>query len=127
MGKALKEKKIMPDLIVSSSAKRAKLTAKGLAKELGYSGSILFEDALYFCEPEDWIKRVRQIDPKYRHIFIIGHNPELTELANSLIEENIENVPTLGIVGLEVKADNWRDFRKEIVKKAFFIYPKMYL
>ncbi len=40
MADKLKEKKIMPDLILSSSAKRAKLTAKGLAQSIGYNGKI---------------------------------------------------------------------------------------
>jgi len=126
MAKALNDRKIMPDIILSSSAKRAKLTAKGLAKELGYDGKILFEKTLYFCDPKQWIARIRHINPKYKRVFIIGHNPELTELANILIDESIENIPTLGIVGLEINSKGWEKFEKEPIKKTFFIYPKIF-
>ena len=36
MADALLENGVMPDLILSSSANRAKLTAEGLANEIGY-------------------------------------------------------------------------------------------
>ena len=71
MAKALNEKKVMPDLILSSSAKRAQLTAKGLAKELGYGGKIKYSDALYMAEPIDVISIIKEIKDKYNNdIFV---------------------------------------------------------
>ena len=126
MAKALREKKIKPDLIISSSAKRAKLTAKGLAKELGYDKKILFLKGLYFCEPSTWFDVIRDIDDKYENIFIVGHNPEITEVTNMLIDDYIDNVPTLGIIGFKVSVKKWKKFERENAFFNFFIYPKMY-
>ncbi len=126
MANALKERRVIPDLILSSSAKRAKLTAKGLAKEIEYSGKITYIDALYMAEPIDVISIIQEIKDKYDNVFIVGHNPETTELTDQMLDDYIENVPTLGIVALELPIKHWKEFKPEKVKLNFFIYPKMY-
>ena len=126
MAKALKEKKVMPDIILSSSAKRAKLTAKGLAKEIEYSGEIKYIDALYMAEPETIQGFIKDVSNKYDTLFVVGHNPETTELSNILIDDYIDNVPTLGIVALKLPIDDWKAFKMGKGKMQFFIYPKMF-
>ena len=126
MADALKERKVMPDLILCSSAKRAKLTAKGLAKEIDYHGEIKYIDALYMAESLDVISIINEIKDKYDNVFIVGHNPETTELTDLMLDDYIDNVPTLGIVALELPIKHWKKFKPEKVKLNFFIYPKMY-
>lgn len=126
MAEVLKEKKIMPDLILSSSAKRAKLTAKGLAKNIGYKGKIKYSDALYMAEPEEVISMIKEIEDQYDTVYIVGHNPETTELTDLMLDEYIDNVPTLGIVALNISIKHWGKIKSEKVKLDFFIYPKMF-
>ena len=126
MAGVLKEKKIMPDLMLSSSAKRARLTAEGLANNIDYSGKIKYIDALYMAEPTEVIHMIKEIKDKYNAVFIVGHNPETTELTELLIDETIDNVPTLGIVALNVAIEHWGNIKAENIKLDFFIYPKMF-
>ncbi len=126
MANALKEKKVMPDLILSSSAKRARLTAKGLAKEIGYEGKIKYIDALYMAAPLDVISIIKEIKDKYDDVWIVGHNPETTELTDLMLDDYIDNVPTLGIVALKLPIKHWKKMKPEKAKLRFFIYPKMY-
>ena len=126
MSDALQKKKVMPDLILSSSAKRAKLTAKGLANEMEYQGEIKYIDALYMAEPIEVISIIQKIKDKYDNVFIVGHNPETTELTDLLLDDYIDNVPTLGVVALQLPIKHWKKFKPEKVKLDFFIYPKMY-
>ena len=126
MAEVLSKKKIMPDLILSSSAKRARLTAEGLVKNIHYSGKITYIDALYMAEPAEVIDRIKEIKDKHNVVFIVGHNPETTELTELLIDETIDNVPTLGIVALNVAIEHWKKIKAENVKLDFFIYPKMF-
>ena len=127
MGNALKELGIKPDLIISSSAKRAKKTAKGLAKKLDYKNDLMLLDSLYMCEPQQWMETIQNIPEKYQSVFIIGHNPEITDAVNMLIDDYIDNIPTLGIVGFDVSAQKWKEFERHNAKLKFFIYPKMYI
>ena len=126
MANALKEKKVMPDFILSSSAKRAKLTAKGLAKKIGYRGKIKYIDTLYMAEPETIQEHIKDVNDKYDTLFVVGHNPETTELSNLMIDNYIDNVPTLGIVALDLPIDHWRKFKLSEGEMQFFIYPKMF-
>lgn len=126
MANVLQRMEIKPDLIISSSAKRAKKTAKGLAENLGYDKEIMLLDTLYMCEPQEWMETIRHIPGDFQSVFIIGHNPEITDFVNSLIDDYIDNIPTLGIVGLEVAAPTWDKFEQQNARFSFFIYPKMY-
>jgi len=126
MANALKEKNVMPDLILSSSAKRARLTTKGLAKEIGYSGNIKYIDALYMAEPETIHRLIKDVDDIVDTLFIVGHNPETTELSNMMSNDYIDNIPTLGIVALELSINHWKKFKMGKGKIEFFIYPKMF-
>ncbi|KYJ86270.1 SixA phosphatase family protein [Sulfurovum riftiae] len=126
MAEALKKRGIMPDLILSSAAKRARKTAKGLAKELRYKDEIVFDEALYFTEPEEMIAYIQRTEDRYESVFLIGHNPEMTELSNMLTETYIDNIPTLGIVGLTLPIEKWEEFKAHKAKMDFFIFPKMF-
>ncbi len=126
MAKWMKEKKIIPDYVLSSSAKRAKRTAKGLLTEARIDKKIAYKKALYFTTPEHMIEIIKMIDDKYKEVFLFGHNPEMTELVNLLLEESIENVPTLGIVGLQSHIKSWKKFEPQNVRLDFFIYPKLF-
>ena len=126
MANALKEKKVIPDLILSSSAKRAKLTAKGLAKKIGYRGKIQYIDALYMAKPETIVRLIKDVNDTVDTLFIVGHNPETTELSNIMTDDYIDNVPTLGIVAFKIPIDHWRKFKLTEGKTEFFIYPKMF-
>jgi phosphohistidine phosphatase len=126
MAKALKQKGVIPDLILSSAAKRAKRTAKGLAKELEYRGEIYFDEALYFTEPEEMMEGIREVDDSYETLFLIGHNPEMTELSNTMTDTFIDNIPTLGIVGLTLSIEKWKEFEAHKAKIDFFVFPKMF-
>lgn len=126
MGEALRDHDVKPELIISSTAKRALLTAQGLAKELKYKKKIEEEVSLYLCEKEQWLETIASIDDKYDSVFIVGHNPEITDLVNSLIDDYIDNIPTLGIVAFKVASKKWKKFSAEKIKMDFFIYPKMF-
>ena len=126
MANALKEKRVMPDLILSSSAKRAKLTAKGLAKKIGYHGKIQYIDALYMAEPETIVRLIKDVNDKFDTLFIVGHNPETTEFSNIMTDDYIDNVPTLGIAAFNLPIDHWGKFKLGEGQMQFFIYPKMF-
>ena len=51
MGEILQNEHLVPDLIISSSAKRARSTAKAVAKAAEYNGDITFNQSLYAAPP----------------------------------------------------------------------------
>jgi len=126
MSKVLNERGIIPDLILTSSATRASLTAKGLANNLPQNVKIKCLDALYMAEPLEVIEVIKEIKDKYNTLFIVGHNPETTELTDLMMDDTIDNVPTLGIVAFNVPIKHWKKFSPEKAILDFYIYPKMF-
>jgi len=68
---------------------------------------------------------LRGVSDSFETIFVIGHNPTITDCANALTGDNLENVPTSGIYGVEMAIDSWLKLRNGIGKKIFFQAPKL--
>lgn len=120
MAARLKQRGLMPDLIVSSPAVRALATARIMAGELGYGNDIVVDEELYPASPSGVLETVKAIDDSVRIVIIVSHNPTLTELANYFSSEEIGNVPTCGIVMLSIA-----DWKRP--QEALFLdmdYPK---
>lgn len=123
MAKRLIQKGISPDLIYSSSANRAKTTALLITKELQCVNKLVFKDELYDTEPLHIIAIINQTPHDVNTLFVVGHNPELGELASYLVGLE-ENIPTSGIVEIAINANDWSNFSKQECSLVSFDYPK---
>lgn len=127
MGQLLRQKGVQPDLFLSSSAKRARKTAKHIAAAIEYPfESIVFNRELYLAGEEKLFDVVAKTDDAVETLFLVGHNYGLTDLADSLTSADIENVPTAGIVGIEI-GDSWKDIHPGKATLQFFDYPKKFV
>ena len=78
----LVERKYPVDMIYSSPAKRAIKTAKIFAKIADKSISLIETvPVLYHGNCEDILSWLRNIDPRFNCLLLVGHNPILSELA----------------------------------------------
>ncbi len=123
MGKRLRKKKIMPDLILSSPAKRAKMTVKSIAKKVHYDKKIVFEKSIYEADEHILQSIVKTIDDKYNITFLIGHNPGLNDLIESYVSFD-ENLPTCGVVCIRFTCKHWSDTNSKNATLSFVDYPK---
>jgi len=127
MGSYLALRKIHPDLILSSAALRAQLTADGLMDKTGYSGRVQYMDELYLTKPEMLINVLSLQEDQYESIMLIGHNPALSELANILQHENFTKFPTLGVLAITLDIDSWEEIKESCHGTIdFFIFPKQF-
>jgi phosphohistidine phosphatase len=125
MAKRLKEKRIIPDVMLASPARRALATCKKMAEVLRFpEDKIKTERGLYHADEDQTLEVVKSIKDKYDVVMIFGHNPGLTSFVNKLGNQNFDNVPTCGIVAYEMKIDTWNeaDFGKG--RLLFYDYPK---
>ncbi|MEA3352750.1 MAG: histidine phosphatase family protein [Campylobacterota bacterium] len=123
MAKLIKEQRIIPDILISSPANRAKTTAQTFHKILNLKKNILFDKKLYFASLEEIEDTVTHIDDKYDTVFIFSHNPTL----NEFIEKHLEiydNLPTCGIAGMVCETNSWKTFLKHNLELIMFDYPK---
>lgn len=127
MGEVLNDKKINPDFIISSSAKRAKKTATEIAAKIGFPlKKISFNDEIYEASMSTLVNLIKKLNDKYESVMIFGHNPSLTVLNNHISNHYIDNIPTCGIVALQFNK-KWNELDKNSCEQIFFEHPKMYL
>ncbi len=126
MAERLKQRGVLPELLIASPAKRTKSTAKIMAKEWNYPRqAILFEEELYLCYASTFLKVITRIDDDFDAVAIFAHNPGITDFANYLTEEiRIDNVPTTGIFAIQADTNSWTDFDRAGKKFLFFDYPR---
>ena len=124
MAKRLKKREIKPDLILSSTAKRAAETAKITAEILDYpSKNIHWEKGLFHATPHQLLKLIRMQSDSANTILIFGHNPGFNDLITYL-GGDLDNLPTSGQFGFKLKSDHWSDLSPETAEVWFLDYPK---
>ena len=106
IGSLLAKEKLLPELILSSDAVRAVQTAELTAEEAGYDGDIREQEELYGADAQDYISVLRQQDDAYTTLMIVGHNPAVEDLLESLLGHN-EKMKTGWIAELELSFASW--------------------
>jgi phosphohistidine phosphatase len=125
MGKVLKELHVRPDIVYSSPALRAKMTAEIITKEVHYDKDILFVDAIYEADVRTLHEFITTIDDENSIVFLFGHNTSLNEVAYKYVGFN-ENIPTCGVVSIVFDIENWSEISERNAKFLSFDYPKKY-
>jgi len=123
MGERLAKNQVMPDIILSSPAKRAKMSAKIIANKVHYDKKIIFKQEIYEADQQTLQKIVNNIDDRYDTAFLVGHNPGLNELAEYYVNYE-ENLPTCGIIGIAFTCNHWKESNAENARLLSVDYPK---
>ncbi|RXK03538.1 SixA phosphatase family protein [Halarcobacter bivalviorum] len=123
MADILRQKNANPDLIIASPAYRTKKTAEIIKKHIAYKSPILYDEHLYEASLKTILEVINFIDDDYDTVFLVGHNPGLNMLGFYLVDFN-ENIPTCGILEIELDCDSWREVNKKRAKLLSFDYPK---
>lgn len=111
MGELVREHRLTPDVIISSDAVRARLTAKAVAEAARYAGTILLDQHLYMASPAAILGVLRTVrETKAGTAMIVGHNPGLEELVAQLTGDQ-QDLPTAALAQIVLPIDRWRDLK----------------
>jgi phosphohistidine phosphatase len=126
MGQRIVAHGIRPSLIITSPATRAWTTAKIIASEIGYPIEFLQrEDSLYLASLDDLLGAVVAQETGFNSLMVVGHNPGLTEFANFLIPGLTNNLPTAGVVSVQIDQDDWNFHQQPKAELLVLDYPKL--
>ncbi len=106
MGKLLLDEGLVPQLIISSSAKRALSTAELVANACYYLGEVTTTRSFYHADPETYLSYLNKIDNELQIVMIVGHNPGIEELV-STFTGHYERMPTAALAQIELVIDSW--------------------
>jgi len=127
MGELLAGMGYHPDIIYSSSAKRALTTAKIFAENVGYPvENIVVTNRIYEAATKDLVNIINEIDDKFESAMLFGHNPSFTVLSNLLTDKYIDNMPTCSVAAISLNIDSWKEVESDCGKLIAFEYPKKY-
>lgn len=105
MGKHLVELGLIPDLILCSTAVRAKMTAEAVAAETGYdSDKIVFHSELYLPRVDTMLDLTEELPEEKNTVLIVSHNPGISQFLGRLAGNflNVPEMPTCAVARLEL-------------------------
>jgi len=124
IARKLKLKNDLPDLIITSPANRAIHTALIFARVFETNKRLIkIEEEFYDGSVDFYIHQIKETEDIFNSLMLFGHNPGCTELANKLLPEAIDNLPTTGTVKIVFDVDSWRKISREAVKEYDFVFP----
>jgi len=117
---------VKPDLLISSSALRARETARIIAGKIGYPESeIKIENSIYGAGIEDIFDILFAIPDSFNSVMLVGHNPTFTYFVNYFLKDKLDWMPTSAVVSIEFKTDKWEYIANVRKRVKFVVTPKM--
>lgn len=108
-GHWLRDRSLVPNVIITSDAVRARTTAEIVAKAAGYAQAIVVEPSLYHAQPEDVLAVLNKVqDQTATTVLVVGHNPGLEDLVRQLTGEH-HGLPTAALVYVAVPIERWSE------------------
>ena len=123
MGSVMKENQFLPELILSSPAKRARQTADSVKAAAGIKSEIRFDERIYEASPARLLEVVADQTDNADSILLVGHNPGLEGLIRALTGK-IEPMPTAALAVIDVSANNWSEINSAPGNLRLLIRPK---
>ena len=113
VGHLLRDEDLVPDRVVTSSAERARDTARRVVAAAKFDGVIDELDELYLAEPDAYIAAVRRLAGDAERVLLVGHNPGLEALALILTGEPV-SLPTAGLVVCSLPIATFADLSLQV-------------
>lgn len=135
MGRWLQEEGPLPDLLISSPAKRARQTAKRICKMSGMDPTtVQWEDSIYNANVRALFKVLQGIPEDTQTVMLVGHHKGLESMILRLSEwadipARPKLIPTAAIAWLKVQGP-WQDIKrcdarlKSIIRPRDLLTPK---
>ncbi|MDX8396342.1 MAG: hypothetical protein R8K22_08015, partial [Mariprofundaceae bacterium] len=86
-------------------------------------GNIEQKTELYLASPSTLMGIIQNVDQQYQNIAIVCHNPGLTDFSNRIGSQQTLNLPTCGIMIIEVELESWSELHAGSGYTLDFLYP----
>lgn len=109
------------DAIFSSPANRALSTCNIFLNCMNIpSEKVKISQDLYDFGGNRVVNFIKLLDDSLTTVMIFGHNHAFTSIVNAYGNQYIDNVPTCGLVILELDIENWSDLKQGRIVKTLF-------
>lgn len=126
IGVWLNEQGLVPELLVSSPAQRAKETSETVASNMNYSEeNISWNESVYMADVSELLEVIAATPDECERLMLVGHNPGMEDLLFYLTEEvdipdNGKVMPTATIAVLETER-SWTELEHASCKLTVIV------
>lgn len=125
VGKHLRDKGIVANRLVSSTAPRARDTAKVIAEQLGIDPeTILLDEKLYDGGPKAYLAAVNNVPDELESVLIFGHNPDVSYFAEYLTHQNVGSMSKGSVAAITFDNLRWSEVAGRTGFLLFYVTPK---
>ena len=122
MAERLKEKNLIPQILVASPALRTLSTSNVFAQHLAIPQPQT-NRAIYEATTIELVKVINALPNEYNFIALVGHNPGMSDLLYYLTGQ-LQDVPTCAMMLIEFDVDSWMEIIEDAGKLVYYDYPK---
>lgn len=108
----LADNQLVPQMILSSTAKRARKTAEKLVEATGWDAPIETRRELYLANPNTLVRALSELGSGADCVLLVGHNPGLEEFLARMTGQDQE-LPTSAVAQIEFAVDDWSELTPE--------------
>jgi phosphohistidine phosphatase len=112
MAKLLVEKELLPQKLMSSSAKRARRTAEIIIEGCKGDFPVEYLDQLYMAEVSVYFNLLNAIPDELERVMIVGHNPSIESLVQ-MLSSQIESLPAGAVALVSLPIKSWKELNSE--------------
>lgn len=108
VGALLREQDLVPDRILSSTARRAVETAQLVAEACGHRRDVDTRRSLYMAGPVACVEVLQALENNVSPVLVVGHNPGLEDVV-AVLTGRYERLPTAALAQIELPIDDWAE------------------
>ena len=101
---------LIPDYIISSTARRARETALAVVELCGSWCDVLLTRSIYEARPEAYVQAIQAAPEKSQRVLVVGHNPTLEMLLETLVGQQ-ETLPTGALAHVRLPIAKWSELQ----------------
>lgn len=106
IGDHLARNDLVPDVIVCSTAVRARQTVEYLLETLPFEGQVHYTRELYHAGTESFLEEIEKLDARFERAMLVGHNPGMEDVVEDLTGEWVR-MPTAAVALIDFEVDQW--------------------
>ncbi len=114
----------IPQLVISSTAVRARTTVELAADSGGWECPIVTVGDFYAGDPDRVLDVVRETEDDVERVLIAGHEPTWSTLVTWLIGGGLVRMPTAAVACLDLRHERWIDIAPSTCELRWLLTPK---
>ena len=124
IGGYLKKKNLRPDLVLSSTATRARETIGIVLESSRFLTDLRYDERLYLASAERLLNIISQLEIEWNQVLLVGHNPGMEELLFRLSGVD-HHMPTAALAKIVLDDDTWtKVVETKGARLEFLVKPK---